>query len=397
MKELKKFEISREDIEIIDQCQICEDFNVSELSSVTVQRSGFKFFATAYCRNCGFVFRSRRPHVEWFEEIWKKRRSDSEAVINLSKNKEIETLRYDRYRNLSRVLSRFVEKKNLLDIGCGPGTGLTAFVDEGWDVTGIEPDPVRANEGIENHGLNIVASTIEDFVPTEKYDIATLVHVLEHFHSPVELLKKTADCVKDGGYIYVEVPHLFRFVNLQDSFYLEHMSNFTEKTLTYAGYRCGLAVQEIFATKTNPSGANHLAILFRKSEERLIGKLTLISNVGTPWSIRLADHCEPSDAFNWIMEMESDKKIDDEYHRKLQYLYRQANKPDEDGKYSSETPDLFSQLPPSTHTLSYIVPHINDIVHTIAADKDSGTRYRLIGNKILVTITTIADAENEKA
>ena len=381
----EKYDISREDVEVLDKCPTCHGISISELSSVTVQGSGFKFFATACCHTCGFVFRSRRPRLDWFVEVWGKREKDPQKVTSLSKDEETEKLRYYRYKNLSSVLAEYSDNKSLIDIGCGPGTGLTAFVDEGWDVTGIEPDPVRANEGIENHGLNIITSTIEDYEPAEKYDIATLVHVLEHFHSPVELLKKTADCVKDGGYIYVEVPHLFRFVDLRDSLYLEHMNNFNEKTLAYAGHMCGLAVQEIFVTKTNPEGVNHLAMLFRKSDKRRAGDLATITNAGFP-SISLAQYCDSSSVDKWAAELKSGSLISDKYYGKLRYMYRSQVKPDDTGHYSEPIHEFFMKLLDTAPSLNYIVPHIDNINNTLSELGGDGLKLTTIGDKILVTI-----------
>ena len=54
------------------------------------------------------------------------------------------------------------------------------------------------------------------------------------------------------------------FVDWRDSLYLEHVNNFNFVTLTLAGHLAGLKVEQLYYTRTHPSGAVHMAILFKK-------------------------------------------------------------------------------------------------------------------------------------
>ena len=74
------------------------------------------------------------------------------------------------------------ENRSILDIGCGPGTGLKAFQDQGWSVTGVEPDPVRAKVANETHKLNVLNCTAEAMPDQkEKYDLILIKQTIHFF------------------------------------------------------------------------------------------------------------------------------------------------------------------------------------------------------------------------
>jgi 2-polyprenyl-3-methyl-5-hydroxy-6-metoxy-1,4-benzoquinol methylase len=263
------YNIKNDDVEILESCLLCEGTNLVEISNVC-DDNGTLFFETSCCEDCGFVFRSKRSKLEWFLNAWSTRSGDSDEVVQkLTVNTELENMRYDRYTNLAIVLEDCVTNKNILDVGCGPATGLRAFDNRGWDVTGVEPDPVRAKIGVEQHKLNIHNCTIENFSNSKQCDVATLIHALEHIHDPEPFLRSVIDKIVDGGFLYIEVPDLFStFVELRDSLYLEHMNNFSKSTLQAIGRGLGLNVKKTFVTKTHPHGHNHIAVLFQKDVEK---------------------------------------------------------------------------------------------------------------------------------
>ncbi|WP_333655758.1 class I SAM-dependent methyltransferase [Dissulfurispira sp.] len=175
----------------------------------------------------------------------------------------LEQRRYKRYKNLSAVFEKISEKRTILDIGTGPGTGLRAFKDSNWDVTEYEPDPARAEIAIQQHGIRMLKKLEES---SETYDFVTIIQVLEHIHQPYDFLNNIIPLVKTGGYIYIEVPDLVNFVNWRDALYLEHMNNFTVNTLTLLCSRFNLALRYRLFPKTTPYGATHIGALFEKVE-----------------------------------------------------------------------------------------------------------------------------------
>lgn len=365
------YDIEENDIEILDNCPLCDSSNIEIISEVVEKENKtFKvdfdsnftkiipreehiiFLSTACCIECKFVFRNKRPNLSWFEKSWNIRETeDTDAVFEQAHDPEKEKQRYNRYENLSKVLEEVTTERKLLDVGCGPGTGLKAFQDRGWDVMGVEPDPVRAKVGNEVNKINIFPGKIEDFTePDETYDVITLLHVLEHFHSPKDFLIHTIKKIKYNGYLYIEVPHLHRFINWEDSLYLEHMNNFTEKTLLDLGEKLKLVPVKRFITKTTTYGYEHFAILFKKTSKNLdYIELPDIKSNG----IFVNEVVESFDESEWG---ESWPYIEGDYLDNVKKLYRRFPKKETE-------PNMVSQFD-KTDKIVFVVPHINSIVKT---------------------------------
>lgn len=98
-------------------------------------------------------------------------------------------------------------RRRLLDIGCGNGAFLELAKSAGWEVAGVEPDPVSraltAERGIE------VRETAEDWLGDKaSFDYVTVSHVIEHVHDPAGLLRDIHALLRPGGGVYVDTPNI---------------------------------------------------------------------------------------------------------------------------------------------------------------------------------------------
>ncbi len=105
------------------------------------------------------------------------------------------------YRHLPRTPGR------LLDIGCGNGLFLLRAREAGWDVEGLEPDPMAASSA-EAAGLRIHPVLPEAFHPAQSYDRVTLSHVFEHVHHPAGLLRECFRLLKPDGEVWLSLPNI---------------------------------------------------------------------------------------------------------------------------------------------------------------------------------------------
>ena len=196
------FPIDIDDVEELQSCPICEGAYFKTISEVYL--NSLNFLKTVLCTQCGFVFRQTRPSLRWFHKSWEIRKQQVSAVAQYCEDTLIEKRRYLRYERLARFIEDKMAGRSLLDIGSGPGTGLKAFHRRKWDVTGLEPDPSRAKVGREQHGLNILEGSIENFHgDREGYSLVMAIHVLEHFHSPVDFMNNVVRQVENGGFVYI--------------------------------------------------------------------------------------------------------------------------------------------------------------------------------------------------
>jgi SAM-dependent methyltransferase len=128
---------------------------------------------------------------------------------------------------------------NYLDIGCSYGLLLKRF-QEGYhcQATGIEPGEThRTRAGRE--GLSVYA-TLDEMAAgaTTRFDLISMVHVLEHLPDPVGYLSRLRESfLSQAGWLLLEVPNLYT----HDSFEIAHLVSFCahtlEQVLAKAGYR----------------------------------------------------------------------------------------------------------------------------------------------------------------
>jgi len=91
------------------------------------------------------------------------------------------------------------ENGKLLDVGCGNGDFLLWMQQLGWQVEGIELDPIAGKIAIDR-GLRVRIGKIEetDFAPGS-FDAITMSHVAEHFSNPARIFEKLAPFLKPDG------------------------------------------------------------------------------------------------------------------------------------------------------------------------------------------------------
>jgi SAM-dependent methyltransferase len=102
-------------------------------------------------------------------------------------------------------------RNRLLDIGCGDGEFLFVARELGYDVLGVEIDPVArkiaSEKGLDVHPSPIPGSSL----PTDHFNQITLSHVAEHFHDPVSALREVFSLLHPGGRVWIQVPNSSAF------------------------------------------------------------------------------------------------------------------------------------------------------------------------------------------
>jgi len=110
-------------------------------------------------------------------------------------------------QKLTLINSFKLDTKNLLDIGCGTGHFLEVCKNNGWTITGIEPDDSArkiANTLTDNCVLN--DSELKN-LPKSSFDVITLWHVLEHLPNIKEQLETITGLLKPDGVLIIAVPN----------------------------------------------------------------------------------------------------------------------------------------------------------------------------------------------
>jgi SAM-dependent methyltransferase len=104
------------------------------------------------------------------------------------------------------LISQYIGKGKMLEIGSATGVMLKLFRDRGWQVLGIEPS--GSYKEAEKKKLEIIHSKFEEAkLSNESFDLVVLNHTLEHMENPSGVIKKINFLLKKSGIVFIDVPN----------------------------------------------------------------------------------------------------------------------------------------------------------------------------------------------
>ena len=147
--------------------------------------------------------------------------------------------------------------KFLLDVGTGSGLLPRLAQELGYEVEGTDLSKHVSENVPKKAGFPIYHGTLEDIQFTRKYDIITMLHVLEHTSNPVSTLQRCRELLNESGYLVVVVPNyqsldsrikdVLSALRLKSRPYKHlalghHNYVFSIKSLEILGQKCGFQV-----------------------------------------------------------------------------------------------------------------------------------------------------------
>jgi len=216
-----------------------------------------------FCKNCNLYINgdAKEQVIEKVSNLYKGgywNERNSETSIN-SEFTDVDS--QGKRRNwVSQFLytKEHITGKNLLEIGVGVGQSILWFEEEGFDVSGIEPD--GRNVGMINKKLKkgkVIESSVEDFLTDEVFDVIWMSHVLEHIIEPIHFLKKIKNNLKKDGIFFIEVPNCEYEPMLQSSIQKNpHLFHFTQNALSKLVENVGYKILscDVFRPATKSEG-----------------------------------------------------------------------------------------------------------------------------------------------
>ncbi len=166
------------------------------------------------CNVCGFAHIDPIPTDAELDKIYSNEYYSEEKpdfIDNALEDKEWWRVVFDsRYDQFETGLLK--ERRELLDIGCGPGLFLERGMERGWNVLGIEPS-LQAAAYAKGLGVDVVTSVLDSELAARLikegrlFDAIHISEVLEHVADPALLLTLALTLLKPGGVICAVVPN----------------------------------------------------------------------------------------------------------------------------------------------------------------------------------------------
>ncbi len=204
------------------------------------------------CLNCELVYLRKRLDSESQYMLYQKY-ADGVSHMNPPSNpgeRASSPLRRDEF--LKEILRFIKPQGKLLDIGCGWGAFLENARDTGFETYGIEVTSKTIEFGKNELNLDI-RKNINEFRDFEgQLACISLIHTLEHLHSPLETLEKCNDLLNNDGILCGIVPNFASFASekLQDKWeWLDpyhHIVQFTPESLRKMLEKSGFRILNMY-------------------------------------------------------------------------------------------------------------------------------------------------------
>lgn len=211
------------------------------------------------CRHCGLIYvNPRRTNFAVSEEtanasakriaVWDHYAEICDASL-VSDERELEHIQANFELRIQRI-RQFKTEGSLLDIGCGKGHFLAVARSSGFSVIGIEPNEKTARFARQAYDLEIIPGVLNQHTfPENRFDIVTMLHVLEHLPSPTQELYKIHRILRPGGFLFIEVPNIdtiwFRLLGHNwRQIITDHYFFFTPQTIHALLQKVGFSVMD---------------------------------------------------------------------------------------------------------------------------------------------------------
>jgi len=191
----------------IKLCPNCGSYNIALFRVVPGGIMGFEMMkgvkvnaeivvSYCVCQDCHLIFQKPRLSDSELDKYYSSgfyRQVVTKPPEGMDKGEE------NRAKIDVEIIKKVVGKVNShLDIGCGRGYLLKAV---GAKVkVGTESDP----KYVKVKGIKIYSDM--DKISKRKFDLVTVIHVLEHVPYPLDFLKKMVNFVEKNGHLVIEVP-----------------------------------------------------------------------------------------------------------------------------------------------------------------------------------------------
>lgn len=255
------------------KCPICLSDSASMLLA-EVRAGDSTSMESAYCGRCEHRYFRKMPGATWLNQYYAeefdsgseqrvsivqrvKRAAKSQPGIEFAR-KQMSAVVGREHRGL-RQLRAFLEGviesdgsfflarsdvRKVLEIGCGYGNRLAFFRGMGYETVGVEANRTRALACREQR-LKVFDCHVDDLGSIREfgpYDFAYSVHVLEHMRDVSGHFSQLSKLVREGGFIYIQVPNLSSGENfVMQSHMPVHCHTFTAHSL------CRLMMQHGFS------------------------------------------------------------------------------------------------------------------------------------------------------
>lgn len=269
----------------IDQCPICNGRTFENVYQCTDFTTTREKFSVVKCTHCKFHLTSPRPDDDQLGKYYQS----EEYISHTNKSTNLINTVYKTARKFTLASKVELVKKyinhpvgaKILDYGCGTGNFLESCKMSGLQITGVEPSDDARKTAALNTGVKIHQAISE---VTEKQDVITLWHVLEHIPDLHDLLNELKDRLLQNGVLIIAVPNreswdAGKYKDYWAAFDVpRHLWHFSKKDVSSLMNSHNLTVTEILPMKLDSYYVSLLSEKNRSNSTRVSGIINAVKN-----------------------------------------------------------------------------------------------------------------------
>jgi 2-polyprenyl-3-methyl-5-hydroxy-6-metoxy-1,4-benzoquinol methylase len=154
-------------------------------------------------------------------------------------------------------LPRFTGQGRALDIGTGNGIYAATLARLGWKVTGVEFDPVTAENTARRLNLDIFTGSLDEAkFDANTFDFVSMFHVIEHLTDPIATLLECRRIMSDRAGIMIRTPNFDSLVRKKFGRFWRgveaprHLFLFNANSLTQVLEKAGFKITSVCTTRS---------------------------------------------------------------------------------------------------------------------------------------------------
>lgn len=228
------------------QCDLC---GCSEYEVVCREDRAGDPLVTAACVHCGLVGHERIPTEDELVQYYASNyRQDYHGEETPSDRRILRA--WNKGQRVLRRLAPFLpDDAQIFEVGAGIGCNVKSFELAGYTASGIEPGTGFQRFSAEKLRAQIDHCSVFDLPDVPRHDVVLLIHVIEHFRSPLAALRKIHRILRPGGRLYLECPSLdMEYSDRRKMFHYAHIHTLSPRPMSQMLGRAGFALEETFSS-----------------------------------------------------------------------------------------------------------------------------------------------------
>jgi 2-polyprenyl-3-methyl-5-hydroxy-6-metoxy-1,4-benzoquinol methylase len=193
-----------------EKCPVCESARIQKVLAARDYTVSQQTFEIWQCAHCAVRFTQDVPAAAEIGRFYKS----EQYISHTETNRGFINSLYLRVRKITlRNKKKFIEQQtglsngSILDIGAGTGAFLHFMKQQGWDVSGVEPDEEAIQRAVTQYKVFLRPSQDLFQLPNDSFDVITMWHVLEHVHELHRYIDQIKLLLKQNGTLFIAVPN----------------------------------------------------------------------------------------------------------------------------------------------------------------------------------------------